>query len=73
MRASRSSVKFLRVSTKTKGTPRFLCQQTVILGGKSAPFCFCVSSPDPPCFPYFNSDASPAARIAEAPVRSSPM
>lgn len=29
--------------------------------------------PDPPCFPYFNSDASPVARIAEASLRSSPM
>lgn len=27
----------------------------------------------PPCFPYFNSDASPVERIAEASVRSSPM
>lgn len=28
--------------------------------------------PDPPCFPYFNSDASPVERIAEASMRSSP-
>lgn len=47
MRASRSSVKFLRVSTKTKGTPRFLCHQSVILGGKSAPSAFAFPPPTP--------------------------
>lgn len=52
MRASRSSVKFLRVSTKTKGTPRFLCHQSVILGGKSAPSAFAFP-PRPPVFPLF--------------------
>lgn len=47
VRAKRSSVKFSRVSTKTEGTPRSLCHQSVILGGKSTPFCLCFSSPTP--------------------------
>lgn len=72
MRAKRSSAKFSRVSTKTEGAPRFLCHQSVILGGKPSPFWFRFSSPTPPRFPYFNSDASPVERIAEASMRSSP-
>lgn len=72
VRAKRSSVKFSRVSTKTEGAPRFLCHQSVILGGKIEPLLVSLLLPDPPCFPYFNSDASPVERIAEASMRSSP-
>lgn len=39
---------------------------------KIEPLLLLLLLPDPPCFPYFNSDASPVERIAEASMRSSP-